>query len=72
MKTIFLDLMATSSPFNASMSSLVSTPLIQSMSQVHLDILRRSTTKSIMDEYKSAYDSKKTPAVDNKRRTLNR
>lgn len=54
---------------DTSMSSLVSTPLIKSMSQMNLDLIRKSTSKSLYDEYENTFSSKKTPLVG-KRRTI--
>lgn len=68
-KNLLLDSNSISPQHDSSVSSLVSTPLIKSMSQIHLDVIRRSTSKSLFDEYTNAFDSKKTPMSD-KRRTL--
>lgn len=54
---------------NTSSSSLVSTPLIKSMSQVHLDLIRKSTSKSLLDEYTNTFSATKTPLMG-KRRTI--
>lgn len=39
------------------------------MSQIHLDLIRKSTTKSILDEYTSTFSSTKAP-LSGKRRTI--
>lgn len=54
---------------NSSVSSLVSTPLIKSMSQIHLDGVRRNTPKTLMDEYTNTFSSKKAP-LDGRRSTI--
>lgn len=39
------------------------------MSQIHLDLIRKSTSKSLLDEYTNTFNSKKEP-LSNKRRTI--
>lgn len=45
------------------------TPLIKSLSKTHIDNIRSSTSKTLLDEYNSTFSSKKTPLTD-KRRTI--
>lgn len=39
------------------------------MSQIHLDLIRKSTSKSLLDEYTNTFNSKKEPLLS-KRRTM--
>lgn len=39
------------------------------MSQIHLDLIRKSTSKSLLDEYTNTFNSKKEP-LSSKRRTM--
>lgn len=57
------------SNLNSSTSSLVTTPLLKSMSQIHLDLIRKSTSKSLLDEYTNTFNPKKDP-LSSKRRTM--
>lgn len=50
-------------------SSLFSTPFIKSMSQMHIDLIRTTTSKTLLDEYSNTFSSKKVP-VNGKRRTI--
>lgn len=45
------------------------TPLIKSLSKTHIDHIRSSTSKTLLDEYNSTFSSKKTPLTE-KRRTI--
>ncbi|XP_055311627.1 microcephalin isoform X2 [Sitodiplosis mosellana] len=45
------------------------TPLIRSLSKTHIDHIRSSTSKTLLDEYNDTFSSKKTPLTD-KRRTI--
>lgn len=45
------------------------TPLIRSLSKTHIDHIRSSTSKTLLDEYNNTFSSKKTPLTD-KRRTI--
>lgn len=52
-----------------SSSTFSSTPLIQSLSRTHLNHIRSSTSKSLLDEYNNTFSSKKTP-MSEKRKTI--
>lgn len=45
------------------------TPLINSLSKTHIDQVRSSTPKTLLEEYNNTFNSKKTPMI-NKRRTI--
>lgn len=45
------------------------TPLIKSLSKTHIDHIRSSTSKTLLDEYNNTFSSKKTPLTQ-KRRTI--
>lgn len=46
-----------------------STPLMKSLSKAHLNNIRSSTSKTLLDEYINTFNSKKTPLTD-KRKTI--
>lgn len=52
-------------------TGLFNTPLIRSLSKAHVEHIRNSTTKSLMDEYNSTFSSKKTPLTDKRRSIAN-
>lgn len=50
-------------------TAISTTPLIKSLSKTHIDNIHGSTSKTLLDEYNSTFNSKKTP-MTNKRRTI--